>query len=158
MMSTLKPLTALAAEDVMSRSVLVIPSRMSLRAAARILSRANVTGAPVVDEVGACVGVLSAVDFLHFVQGDRPLLAPRPTDCVCTAWQVVEADQVPAEEEVSGFMTRDIVTASPSESVVGLAKIMTDAHIHRVIIVDAKKRPVGIVTTTDVIAAVAREQ
>jgi len=38
-----------------------------------------------------------------------------------------------------------------------LANMMIDAHIHRVIVVDSNERPIGIVSTTDILAAVARE-
>jgi CBS domain-containing protein len=34
--------------------------------------------------------------------------------------------------------------------------MMRDAHIHRVIVVDDRGRPVGVVTSTDILAAVAR--
>jgi CBS-domain-containing membrane protein len=33
---------------------------------------------------------------------------------------------------------------------------MCDAHIHRVVIVDERRRPVGVVSSMDVLAAVAR--
>lgn len=152
-----KPLTSLTAEDVMSRNLLVIPHHMSLRAAAGMLSRADITGAPVVDDTGRCVGVISAVDFLHFAQGGRPP-APRPANGgISTAWQMVEMEQVPTEV-VSAYMTKDPVTASPTATVVELARIMMDAHIHRVIVVDGKMRPVGVVSSTDIVAAVAREE
>lgn len=152
-----KPLTALTAEDVMSRNLLVIPHRMSLRAAACMLSRADITGAPVVDEAGVCAGVISAVDFLHFAQNGRPPV-PRPTTGgISTAWQMVEMEQVPTEE-VSAYMTKDPVTVHPAATLVEIARIMMEAHIHRVIVVDAKKRPVGVVSSTDIVAAVAREE
>jgi CBS domain-containing protein len=152
-----KALTALTAEDVMSRNLLTVPHRMSLRAAACMLSRADITGAPVVDDTGRCVGVISSVDFLHFAQGGRPP-SPRPAhESVSTAWQMVEIEQVPAEE-VSAFMTKDPVMTGPGTTVVELARTMLEAHIHRVIVVDADKRPVGVVSSTDVVAAVAREE
>jgi CBS-domain-containing membrane protein len=58
-MATLEtPLLQLTAEDLMSRDVLVIPQRTTLRYAAHLLAQAAVSGAPVVDEEGRCVGVL----------------------------------------------------------------------------------------------------
>jgi CBS domain-containing protein len=33
--------------------------------------------------------------------------------------------------------------------------MMIDAHIHRVIVVDEEERPIGIVSNTDVLAALA---
>ena len=52
-------------------------------------------------------------------------------------------------------MTADPVTALPTTQVRELARMMIDAHIHRIIIVDEEKRPVGVVSTTDVLAALA---
>jgi len=53
-------------------------------------------------------------------------------------------------------MTRDPVTAPRETRIQQLARTMLDAHIHRVVIVDEGERPVGIVSSTDVLAAVAR--
>jgi CBS-domain-containing membrane protein len=33
--------------------------------------------------------------------------------------------------------------------------MMIDAHIHRIIVVDKKQRPIGIVSSTDLLAAMA---
>jgi hypothetical protein len=68
MATTTKPLLDLTAEDLMSRDVVTIPERLPLRSAACLLRRARVTGAPVVDNDGRCVGMLSAVDFLCWVE------------------------------------------------------------------------------------------
>ena len=119
--------------------------------------KANVSGAPVVDDTGTCIGVISSADFLRVVHADRRTNGKRSDSCVCTAWQMVEMDQVPTEE-VSTFMSKDPVTVSTRATIVELSKIMTSAHIHRVIVVDNKKHPIGIVSSTDVVAAVSREE
>jgi CBS domain-containing protein len=128
---------------------------MSLRAAAHLLSEAKVGGAPVVDETGACVGVLSATDFMHWVgYGERGALGPKDSHPggVHSAWQVVDVDAVPADE-VGRHMTADPVTVPASTGIADLAREMVDAHIHRVIMVDARRRPVGVVSSTDILAA-----
>jgi CBS domain-containing protein len=56
---------------------------------------------------------------------------------------------------VGRYMTQDPVTVSPGTHISDLARMMTDAHIHRVIVVDGQNRPVGIVSSTDILAAVA---
>jgi CBS-domain-containing membrane protein len=53
-------------------------------------------------------------------------------------------------------MTTDLVTALPGTPIGDLAQRMIDAHIHRIIVTDAEGRPVGIVSSTDILAAVAR--
>jgi CBS domain-containing protein len=57
---------------------------------------------------------------------------------------------------VRRFMTAPPVTTGPDTPVAVLARQMSDAHIHRLIVVDRQRRPVGIVTSSDVLAAVGR--
>jgi CBS-domain-containing membrane protein len=155
MLATAKPLAALTAADLMSRDLLVIPRHLSLRVAAQLLSQAHVGGAPVIDARGRCVGVLSATDFMHRAKDEPGPIFSRPGACVCADWQVVDLDLVPPDA-VAAYMTRDPVTAPTTAGVRELARMMLDAHIHRVVIVDANDHPVGIVSSTDVLAAVAR--
>jgi CBS-domain-containing membrane protein len=156
MTTTDKPLLDYAAEDLMSRDLILIPHRMSLRTAAHLLAQAHVSGAPVVDDAGRCVGVLSATDLVHWIDRDGRAgkRQGRASACVCSDWEVVGIQEVP-EDEVWRHMTADVVTADPAERIGGLARRMIDAHIHRVVVVDGRGRPVGVVTSTDVLAAVA---
>jgi CBS-domain-containing membrane protein len=157
-MTTLdKPLLELTADDLMSRSVLVISQHMSLKAAAHLLAQAEVSGAPVVDEEGRCVGVLSAADLVHWVDRGKPAAVRRGAGaaCVCCDWQIDGSDDLP-DDEVSLYMTTNVVATGPETQVGEMARWMRDAHIHRIVIVDERRRPVGVVSGMDVLAAVAR--
>jgi CBS-domain-containing membrane protein len=157
-MTTLEtPLLELTAEDLMSRDVLVISQHLSLKAAAHLLAQAQVSGAPVVDEEGRCVGVLSAADLVHWVDCGKQATKRRGAgaSCVCCDWQIDGLDDVP-EDEVSRYMTTDVVATGPETRVGELARWMCDGNIHRVVIVDDRRRPVGVVSSMDVLAAVAR--
>jgi CBS-domain-containing membrane protein len=159
MLATGKRLLDLTAADLMSRDVFAIQTPMSVRVAAHQLAAAGVSGAPVVDEHERCVGVLSATDLMRFLD-QGPLASRRSFQmsaaCLCSDWEVLELETLPVDD-VSRYMTTDIVTASPETGIGELARTMLDAHIHRVIVVDAPGRPVGIVSSTDVLAAVAAE-
>jgi len=147
-----EPFLALTAADLMSIPVRTIPEEMPLREAAHLLHRADISGAPVVDGEGRCIGVLSSSDFvtwagkdgdgttIHFIApwGERIDIADSPND------------------EVRRYMTAQPVTVPPTALIGELAEIMVDAHIHRVLVVDDQNRPEGIVTSTDILAAVAR--
>jgi CBS domain-containing membrane protein len=159
MTATTKPLLTLTAADLMSTDVTAIPEHMSLRAAARVLAQFDVSGAPVVDECGRCIGVLSAHDFVVWaeqaqgtVRADRTHADGGPH----SAWQMTDVNVLPVDE-VGQFMTRNPVTVGPGTAVGELARKMRDAHIHRIIVVDGEGRPVGIVSSTDVLAAVAED-
>lgn len=157
MVTITKPFLEMTAGDLMSRDVVTIFRGMSLRAAAHLLSESHLSGAPVVDESGQCIGVLSTTDFMHWVgYGERATSTPAYFNpgCVHSAWQVVDVESLPMDE-VGSYMTADPVTVPPRTALPELARKMIDAHIHRIIVVDARRLPIGIVSSTDILAAVA---
>lgn len=197
-------LMALTAEDLMTRDVVPLSEKMSLRDASRLMLRKRIGGAPVVDTRGRCIGVLSAFDFLRLagnredasklaspplpitcpfqgeatgphgeevvtctlspgvcpiqakhegMDGEELIVCSQPR-CVLVDWQVVDVEKLPTDE-VRRFMTPDPVTARPATPIRGLARMMIDAHIHRIIVVNEERHPIGIVSSTDLLAAVA---
>jgi CBS domain-containing protein len=156
MLTTTKPFVALTAADLMTHDVVMIPKEMSLRSAAHMLERHHITGAPVVDSRGRCVGVISATDFLRWADEDKPKTQEpcASSACVCSEWQVMDLEEIPTDD-VSMYMTPDPVMVAPAAPIVHLAQQMLDAHIHRVVVVDKQNRPVGVGSSMDILAAVA---
>jgi CBS domain-containing membrane protein len=156
MLTATKPLVSLCAGDLMSLDLVVISEQMSLQGAARILSRAQVGGAPVVDADNRLVGVLSAIDFLHWAEnGGKTSAKCQCTDTAWKPWQMLDQPEH-ADTLVSEVMTRNPVTAARRTPIGELSRLMLDAHIHRILIVEPDGTPVGIVSSTDILAAVAR--
>jgi len=156
MLATTQPLLGMTAADLMSRHVVLVPQEMSLQGAARLLAQAQISGAPVVDSHGRCAGVISANDFVRvFMEGKHKALEPpREGEEFCFPWTMRTAESLP-ETTVSHHMTADPVMVSSQAEIGELAQRMLDAHIHRVIVVDEERRPVGVVCSTDIRAAVA---
>src|SRR4051812_18918740 len=120
-----KTLSDLTAAKLMTPNPVVIPQHMSLRTAARMLAQAHISGAPVIDAHGACVGVISSTDFIRYAQ-NRAVpneMQGRTTSCVCADWQVVELEMLPVEE-VSEFMSRCTYPASLDTPLPQLARAM----------------------------------
>jgi CBS domain-containing protein len=190
----------LNAGKLMSFEVVTIPEALPIRDAARRLTAAHVSGAPVVDDNGRCVGVFSVSDVARWATrppvstggawrtcsywehgrgaagedvavcklapgacalqrrqagpNGMPITACTQPHGVCVGeWQVLEPE---SDVTVREFMTPDPVTASADTPIRTLTRMMIDASVHRVIVVDDAVRPVGIVSSTDVLAAVAR--
>ena len=158
-MQTTQALFDLTAANLMSREVITVPQEMSLPAAARALAEAQIGGAPVVDHEGRCIGVVSVADLARRAQLEKRAAqkAPPIPGCVCSDWEVVEHDweTLPADS-VSWYMTADPVLVSPETRIGELARMMVDAHIHRLIVAGTDRRPTGIVSSTDVLAVLAR--
>jgi CBS domain-containing protein len=194
MHATAEPFLSMTVADLMTRGVTTVAAGLPLRKAAQILVRSGVHGAPVVDEAGRCVGVLSVSDLARQAAGPADF-RPLPRACsyqetrrdpagrewvecqlrlggcslqrpgedgvacadprgICTDWQVVEVQSLPVDE-VLHHMTTEVVTATPNQTVPEAARLMLDRAVHRVIVVDAGRRPVGVVSVTDVLRVVA---
>jgi CBS domain-containing protein len=150
-----KPLLKLTAADLMSDPVVMVPEEMSLRKAAHLLILNHISGAPVVDPFGMCIGVLSATDFIRWADdGPSVALMRQPSTETFTPSWMIEPERVP-EYPVRKYMTTDPVTVDPDKSIVELSRMMLDAHIHRVIVVNEASQPIGVVSATDILAAVA---
>jgi CBS-domain-containing membrane protein len=130
------PFSTLKAADVMTHDVLAIPIGTTMREAALLLARARISGAPVVDAEGRCPGVLSAADFFRSWVNENLEMAP--TDVV------------------GEHMRTKLVKADSATPIRELARMIVDADVHRLIVVDERQRPVGVVSSTDFLAAVAR--
>jgi CBS domain-containing protein len=141
----------------MSAPVVTMSPEITLREAARELTQAHVSGAPVVDTEGRCLGVLSSSDFVNCAcEGPEVAPAGRPCSFIAPWGELINVDEE-ADRAIRNYMTKQPVTVAPETPIGELARIMVDAHIHRVLVVaDHNRKSCGIVASTDVLAAVAR--
>jgi CBS domain-containing protein len=157
------------ATEIMTKSVACLRPSDRLADAVNLFLRDQISGAPVVDKNGVCVGVLSATDIVSFEEKranthDEPPSAKRPCFDTWNAgaqwWldvqRVREELQPRLEESVIGYMTRDIVSVTEDTPLGVIIQQMIDAHVHRVLVLDSHRRLLGIVTTMDVLAAALR--
>ena len=159
-MSTTRPIPR-TAKDIMTAEVVSATAEMTLREFARLLDEFEVSGAPVVDAVGRLIGVASKSDLIH--RAMDPELGLEPRYVFEMLYPDVDDEESPTSDGaeslvedpvfVTDFMTEDTVTASPDDPIRMLALRMIDAQVHRLIIVDADNRPVGIITSMDLLKA-----
>jgi CBS domain-containing protein len=147
-----RPLLELTAADLMSTPVRTIPQETPLREAAQLFTHDRISGAPVVDTAGRCIGVLSSSDFVIWAGKDGN---GQVTHFIALWGETIDIDESP-DNEIRHYMTAQLVAVAPTAPVGELAQKMVDAHIHRVLVVVDQNRPQGIVTSTDILAAVAR--
>ena len=86
------------------------------------------------------------------VPGGRTETTCRDPEGVPNDWQMLDVAALPAED-VRHFMTADPVTVNEGADIRTIARLMTDALVHRVVVIDAQNHPVGVVSGTDLIAA-----
>jgi CBS domain-containing protein len=74
--------------------------------------------------------------------------------CVPTDWQVVELESLPGEA-VRDFMTTTVVAVDPGTPVTDLARLMLEHQVHRLVALDPRGRPVGVVSVDDLLQVLA---
>ncbi len=155
----------LTAEDVMTRDPVCVSPGARIRELARVFEENAISGAPVVDQHGVLVGVVSKTDLIRRCSeggggagdaaggSDIPpsylfeLLAEHPTDATLSSHEVVPEPLICVDD----FMTVDPITVGPSEPVPAIARLMNAKGIHRVIVVDDDNFPIGIITSLDLL-------
>lgn len=132
--------------DLMSEDPIVLNESMSLRAAASLLLSSSISGAPVVDEEGQLIGVLSESDLLDKVAPPRTGL----NRTVELSWRrhgattVGQACSRPAASTSADTPVRDAAAQMAAQDVARLIA-MRGATV------------AGIITRTDVMKALVRE-
>jgi CBS domain-containing protein len=149
-------LLALTAADVMTVPVMTVPQGISVQEAARLFSESHITGAPVVDSEGRCLGVLSSSDFVTWANKGGQAAVEEKVTCFIAPWGEMIDIEDAADDEIRHYMTTRPIAVAPDTPIGEMAQKMVDAHIHRVLVVVDQDRPLGIVTSIDILAAIGR--
>jgi CBS-domain-containing membrane protein len=132
--------SVLRISDIMTRNVFVLPASASADDAAFALVVRDIGAAPVRDDAGRIVGVVSRSDL---------------TDPVRAAG-LAGAHGDPARELSAGeLMTPGFTAAEASDSAIDAARLLAEEAAHRLLILDADGALAGIVTPTDLLRALA---
>jgi len=114
-------------EEMMTPEVEVVEENDAVLVAADKMRKTNLGFLPVVDKNGRAIGTIS----------DRDI-----------AIRVV-AEDLPSSTAVWAVMTRGIVACRTVDNVNYAAELMAQEGISRIIVVDAKERPVGVLSLSD---------
>lgn len=155
----------LKAYDIMQTNVFMATEDMSLWELARLFSQKRVTGVPVIGKGGGVVGVVSKTDLVRLNASNTG----EPKSDEATFFKVTGGDlndlssEIDLEDlkscptkKVKDIMTPWIIAALPETPITEVAWTMVDESIHRVLIVDQQKQLKGIITTVDIVRAVAQ--
>lgn len=144
--------------DVMQRDIVSVGMDEPILGVYRLFHDEEISGAPVVNELGRVVGVVSMTDLVRAVQDDQEGM-PTPV-----AWY----EDSSADIEWSGgledrftnipvqdVMTSEVVSVPPDAPISYVAKQLRENRIHRVLVVDKDENPdrlLGIISLFDLVA------
>jgi CBS domain-containing protein len=143
------------AADIMTKNVICVTKDADLRDLGKLFLAKGITGAPVIDRDGDICGVISQTDLLYYqLTRDDELVMPS---------DFYQSARVEGRPLAKGFQIEDVNTATVEEvmtpvvhavlastPVAAIAKLMTQRHIHRVI-VRRDMKVAGIISALDVL-------
>lgn len=152
-------LSAATAADLMTPNPLSIRQNASVKEAASFLTDRGISAAPVIDDAGRAVGVLSRTDIvLHhreqaeFVPAvsayyERTELTARAEERVPDGFQVESVDR----SQVREIMTPVVFAVSLHDPARSVVAQMVAEKVHRLFVVDASGILVGVISALDVL-------
>jgi CBS domain-containing protein len=146
------PCSAEPVTKYMATNIITLTSDTSLAEAGRILTEKHITGAPVVDESGALIGVLSRHDLLYKIAGVGSLKGVREGGARSERYMENTRRLRKLEAETVGrAMTPFPVHLNPSATMQEAAALMLRRNLNRVLVTEPKtEKLLGIVSSTDV--------
>ena len=152
-------MTHLTAGDLMNPDVLTVSAKWTVHELAKFFVEKAISGAPVADEAGNVVGVVSLTDIARYeASSNREMRADAPHDYYMHGWeQKLSAEDLssfhieePVDTTVEDIMTRMVFKVKVTTPVKEIADIMIGGRVHR-LLVTRNNRIVGIVTSLDLL-------
>jgi CBS domain-containing membrane protein len=126
--------------DIMSTDVVLARQSMTPEQVWTLLSRHQLKALPVVDPAGLLIGIVTLHDLVCGQQEAAPVRMPQ--------WRLAGS--------VADLMTRSVRTAQPQQSVPELVPLFSDEGFHHLPVVDAQQKVVGMLSQSDLVAALYR--
>lgn len=152
-------LAADTAADLMTPNPVSIRDVATVQEAAVLLTDKAISAAPVIDEAGCPVGVLSLTDLVihdrervEYLSPSEPEGAPAPaatrvSERQRNGYQVVNVDRTQVRE----VMTPVVFAANPETSAARVVADMLALKVHRLFVVDDAGVLVGVISAMDVL-------
>jgi len=147
------------ARDLMQKDVITIDGNASLLDAHRLFVEEEISGAPVIDEIGRVIGVLSARDLLRATDEERDTAVVQTNyfreleEFSGPDWGRMPEDFQDrlANRPVSEVMSPDVITVAPDATIAEVAHTLRHHRVHRVLVA-TNEAFVGLISTFDLIA------
>ena len=132
--------------DIMSRDLVAVSHTTPLSDAWALYRQHRIKALPVVDAAGAIVGIVTPADFIRAagLDGEDPFGEAR---------RASRDAGTPVPERIGQIMTRQVRVAGAERRLLELIPLFGSTGHHHIPIVEAGGRVVGIVTQSDVVAA-----
>jgi CBS domain-containing protein len=128
------------AGDVMTPDPVVVAATARVPEAAELMARRRLKRLPVVDAAGALVGMVSRLDLLRTAAAGFARKDPAPREVGLSG-----------DAPLTRVMRTDVPTVHPETQLSEVFQAVVSTRLNRALVVDAERRPVGIVTDAELL-------
>ncbi|RJF96730.1 HPP family protein [Noviherbaspirillum cavernae] len=136
--------------DIMSHDVVKVEFGTELQPAWRLLRQHRIKALPVVNRFNRVIGIVTQYDFIKQSELDE---IDGFSDKLRRFLKRTTGTHAEKPEVVGQIMTTAVRTASVNQPIVSLVPMFSDTGLHHLPVVDDNERLVGIVTQSDLVAA-----
>lgn len=154
-MKTQNQFTETKVSDVMSTHVHKLMANDTVQEAVALMVDHSLNTIPIVDSDDKCIGILSRTDMTElFLQEDHELARVLDTDRLSMDWihRTLETSDVC---QVNELMTYEVAKIRVDQNLHDASREMVRGKIHHLPVVDDNERIVGILSSFDIVKAVA---
>ena len=154
-MNNLEQIGKMKVKEIMTQRVVALAPDDTIQEAANILLENRLATLPVVNYDNKCVGMISGKDLTElFLEEDSELSRLFDTDRLSLEWfhQSLDTSDV---RKVKEFMTQNVSQVDPETSIPDVCREMVRNRVHHLPVVDKSGVLQGIISTFDVVDAIA---
>jgi len=153
-------------KSIMTKKVVTLSPEDTIASASMKMSSAKISGAPVTDEAGKLIGILSEADILRSLKtNERSLHLVYPSLSAISVTfreQITEREASDAYKDIENLkvkeiMTKEVEVVREDEEIRDAIKKMISRGINRLPVVDGENKVIGIVTRGDILRGIAAE-
>jgi CBS domain-containing membrane protein len=137
-------------ENIMSRDVIKVEFGTTLEEAWALLRKHDIKALPVVDRVNRVIGILTQIDFMKHANLEVYEGFASKLKRFIQRTTTINSDK---PEVVGQIMSSNVISAKVDMHIIGLIPLMSQHGLHHIPIINADRRLVGIVTQSDLVAA-----
>ncbi len=142
-------------KNIMKRDVFTIPHTATYYQAAKILHEHNITGAPIVDDDNTLIGMITEKDLFKVLYPFYKSYYENPELYSDAFDRESKASEI-RDNKIEQFFSREINTVTPDTPIMKAGAILIAKGIHRMPVVDAKGKIVGIISRGDIFGEVLK--
>ena len=141
-------------EEVMVTKIVAVHADYKMERVAKIFEENDINAAPVVDKSGKCLGIISNHDLVEY-ESKKSVISKTVNDSkyAVKIFNTEEKFRAPGNrfDEAGFHMSTLLQTVSVDDPLTKVARRMCTQHIHHIIVLDDQERPIGFLSSLDLL-------